>query len=148
MSKFITPLRAPLRDDSDDIYVLEAPLVYQSDLMGLICVPTGFQTDLASVPRLPFIYQFFGGRAHREAVLHDFLYRRDATVEYRSEFTATVDCTGREIGSSVSYREANSVFLEAMNVRCKPLRVAYPMYWGVCVCGWASWHKRNVHDAL
>jgi hypothetical protein len=148
MSKFITPLRASLRDDSDEIYVLEAPLTYHSDLIGLISVPAGFQTDLASVPRLPFIYQFLGGRAHREAVLHDYLYRIDAQRITRDIDTITIDTEGREIYPSVTLMQANNVFLEAMKVRNKPPYVYYPFYWGVCVGGWVSYHKRYVNDVL
>lgn len=41
-----------------------------------ICIPEGFETDLASVPRLPIVYFAVGGRGHKAAVLHDWLYSR------------------------------------------------------------------------
>jgi len=129
MSKFITPLDAPLRDDSDEIYVLRSRLVYMSDIAGMIIVPAGFQTDLASVPRLPFTYAFFGGRAHREAVLHDYLYRTDSNP-------------------NVSFMDANRVFFEAMATRGKPAYISYPMFWGVCAGGLPSYHKREVRAVL
>lgn len=129
MGKFLTELKAPLKDGSDEIYVLESPLKYASDLVGVITVPAGFETDLASVPRLPVLYTLWGGRAHREAVLHDYLYRTDAFP-------------------SVEFDQANRVFFEAMTVRDKSWWVRYPMYWGVCLGGRTSYHKRKVGDKL
>lgn len=41
-----------------------------------LCIPEGFETDLASVPRLPIVYFAVGGRGHKAAVLHDWLYSR------------------------------------------------------------------------
>lgn len=40
----------------------------------IITVPAGFKTDFASVPRIGAIYAVLGNRAHRAAVLHDWLY--------------------------------------------------------------------------
>ncbi|MFH2076618.1 MAG: DUF1353 domain-containing protein, partial [Pseudomonadota bacterium] len=67
MSKFLTELDARLVKD-DRIWKLDSPLIYESDLLGLIEVPEGFETDLASVPRVPFVYMLWGGKAHREGV--------------------------------------------------------------------------------
>ena len=78
MAEFKTELFISLKPGSDKIYVLTEPLIFQSNVMGLIEVPAGFNTDFASVPRLPLIYAVWGDRAHREAVLHDYLYRIDA----------------------------------------------------------------------
>lgn len=39
-----------------------------------IVIPEGFETDLASVPRIPVVYLAVGGRGHKAAVLHDWLY--------------------------------------------------------------------------
>ena len=62
------------------IFRLQKPLVYL-DGERTIRVPSGFETDLASVPRLPIVYDLWGNRAHREAVLHDYLYSIGATPE-------------------------------------------------------------------
>jgi len=119
-----------LRDITDNIWEIREPLVYDSDLLGgRINVPVGFQTDLASVPKLPVIYEAWGNRAHYEAVIHDYLYRSDSVP-------------------SASFGLANAVFMEAMAVRGKPWYVRYPMYWGVCLGGKPSYHKRSVADAL
>ncbi len=39
-----------------------------------VIIPAGFKTDLASVPRIPVVYLAVGGRGHKAAVLHDWLY--------------------------------------------------------------------------
>ena len=129
MAKFVSDLFITLRKDSDTIYVLGAPLLYKSDALGLIEIPTEFQTDFASVPRIPIIYAAWGDKAHREAVLHDYLYRTDSEPV-------------------VSFMQANGEFLDAMKSRSKPWRVRYPMYWGVCAGGYFSYHKHKVFDVL
>ena len=126
---FKTDLFISLKQGSDRIYVLTEPLKYYSDIVGLIIVPAGFNTDFASVPRLPVIYSLWGDRAHREAVLHDYLFRKDA-IPY------------------ASFMDANRVFLEAMKVREKPFYIRHPMFIGVCVGGYPSYHKRKVMDVL
>lgn len=124
MSRFLTNLDIAVIDDT--LFRLEKPLVYESDVIkATIHVPDGFYTDLASVPRVPLIYTLWGGRAHHEAVLHDYLYRIDAIPAATCE-------------------EANSVFLEAMRARGKGWWISYPMYAGVCIGGPGSFHKRKV----
>ena len=130
-SKFETELYVELKPERDDkIWVVTRPLIYNSELLNdQIIVPAGFETDLASVPRIPFVFWFWGGRAHREAILHDALYRADFPIE-------------------VSFSMANSVFLEAMKARGKPWNMRYPMYAGVSIGGYWSYHKRLVGDSL
>ncbi len=123
MSKFLTDLDIGLIGEST--WRLNSQLEYQSDLIGRVVVPAGFKTDLASVPRVPLVYLSWGGRAHREAVIHDYLYR---------------------IGSKppVTRGMANKVFLEAMACRDKPFWVRWPMYLGVVIGGGLSYHKVTV----
>ena len=129
MSKFLTELETTLLDD-DSIWELDSDLGYHSDLLDCdIWVRKGFQTDFVSVPRIPIVYEAFGDKAHREAVIHDFLYRKDSTP-------------------IVTESQANSVFLESMEARGKGWFVRHFMYWGVCVGGWTSYHKKNVNDLL
>lgn len=128
MSKFLTELDAKLIKD-DLIWKLDSPLEYESDLLGLIEVPEGFETDLASVPRVPIVYMLWGGKAHREGVIHDYLYRIDSVP-------------------LASFSQANEVFFEAMQTREKPFYVRYPMWWGVCIGGGSSYHKKFVGDEL
>ena len=128
MAKFLSTLTA-CQMEGDTVWALGESLVYQSDLIGMVIVPQGFETDFASVPRIPVVFTLWGDRAHREAVIHDYLYRRNS----------------RPV---VSIETANSVFLEAMECLGKSAVVRYPMYWGVCLGGSSSYHKRNVEDKL
>lgn len=126
---FRNELKAELIKD-DKVWKLTEMLLYYSKVIdSCIFVPKGFETDLASVPRLPGVYTFWGGRAHREGVLHDFLFRKDSTP-------------------LVSFMTANKVFLEAMESRGKRSTVRYPMYWGVCLGAYPCYHKRSVGDQL
>lgn len=127
MSEFKTELDIKLIKD-DKVWWVDSPLVYQSDLLNAtITVPKGFQTDLASVPRVPIAYIAFGGRAHRESVIHDYLFRIDSCPV-------------------VTFMQANKTFLEAMKVRGKSLFVRMSMYAGVCVGGYFLFHKKKVQD--
>ena len=128
-SCFEKRLKVELKDGSDSIWILSEPLVYWSATVGLIEVPRGFETDFASVPRVPIAYRMWGDRAHREAVLHDYLYRSDSKP-------------------GLPFMACNGVFLEAMQSRDVPMWIRYPMYSGVCVGGWASYHRRKVGDKL
>lgn len=132
MSKFITELDCRLKDD-DSVWILDSTLIYESDLLGKIVVPMQFETDFASVPRVPIFYMLFGDRAHREAVIHDYLYRKDAqTRKY----------------PYISREKADAVFLEAMENRKKPIFVRWSMYLGVRLGGWTAYHKHKVSDIL
>jgi len=122
---FISPLDLDNHPEDEGCWLLRSPLVYESGLIGRVVVPAGFCTDLASVPRLPLVYWLWGGRAHREGVLHDYLYRIDSEP-------------------IVEFSTANRVFLEAMKSRDKPWWVRWPMYLGVCAGGLASYHKKLV----
>jgi hypothetical protein len=128
MAKFSTELDARLKDD-DRVWVIDSILVYESDILGFVIVPAGFETDFASVPRVPIAYTLFGGRAHREAVIHDFLYRIDSSP-----------CVEKNV--------ADDVFLEAMECRGKSWFVRKMMYWGVRLGGASSYHKKKVGDKL
>ena len=128
MSKFITELQTRLLDD-DSVWVLDAPLVYESDLLKCkVTVPIGFQTDFASVPKVPIAYMLFGDRAHREAVIHDYLYRSDSVPV-------------------VARKQADDVFYEAMKLRGKSFFVRWCMWGGVRLGGWTDFHGYNV-DAI
>ena len=72
MGKFRTDLVARILNERE--WQLAEPLVYESDTVGVIIVPKGFVTNFGSVPRLPFMYMFFGGVGNRACTLHDWLY--------------------------------------------------------------------------
>jgi hypothetical protein len=127
MSEYLSELHAC--ELSDMVWELDHPLIYKSDKFGLIEVPAGFQTDFASVPRLPIIYSMYGDRAHKSAVLHDYGYRTDTP-------------------QNLTFSQVNDLFFEAMICAGHKKRVAYPMYWGVVLGGYFSYHKRKVMDKL
>lgn len=127
MAKFLTDLDAVCV--TDKIWRLDNDLVYESDLVGKITVPKGFYTDFASVPRVPLAYLFFGGMAHREAVVHDYGYRSDADPEMTRE-------------------QVDDVFLEAMKERGKSWFTRYAMYWAVRLGAAKNWHKKKVMDVI
>ena len=124
MTGFTTELNLSLAPGREDVWELTSPLVFVSKYLGEITVPAPFFTDLSSVPRVPFVFWWWGGRAHREGVLHDFLYREDSQPK-------------------VSFSMANKVFLEAMKARGKPWYVRGPMYAGVVAGGILSYHKKS-----
>jgi hypothetical protein len=134
-SQFLSELNVELCPGCDGIWSLRGALGYYSELLGReLWVPHSFPviqfyTDFASVPRVPIVYEAYGDRAHREAVIHDYLFCKNSDPV-------------------VSFMMANRVFLEAMIAREKPLYVAYPMFWGVVIGGYPSYHKRNVEDDL
>lgn len=122
-SKFKTTLSGTWLDD-DKSYRLDSDLIYYSELLDYeVIMPKGSITDFASVPRVPIIYWFFGGRAHHESAIHDYLYS-----------------TGK-----VNKVLADKVFLEAMECRKKNRFIRYPMYWGVRIGGSKAWkdHRKN-----
>ena len=59
---------------SDDSFRLASPFYVMLGGKEVI-IPTEFKTDLASVPRIPIVYLAVGGRGHKAAVVHDWLYQ-------------------------------------------------------------------------
>jgi len=135
MSKFLNELHICPHPDDDDPFYLTEPLVYQTDLLvervgndvigTRITVPKGFLTDLATTRRIPLVNSVWGWRAHREAVVHDYLGALDAEPQ-------------------VTYDQWNDIFLEAMESRGKPWWVKYPMHIGVCIGAWPFWKKKPI----
>ena len=125
MAKFLTELDCHLKATCENIWILDSSLIYESDIVGPVSVPAGFETDLASVPRLIVIYELWGNRCHREAVIHDYLYRQDSVPQ-------------------ASKLQADRVFLEAMRVRGNPFYIRWFMFAGVAAFAWMSFHRRKV----
>lgn len=112
-ARFLTPL--VVVHVSDRIKRLAYPLEFMSvKLGGVITVPVGFETDFASVERLPLAYWLFGGVADEAAVVHDWLY------------------SGR---MSVTRKQADEVFHEAMKASGVAAWRRYPMTWAVRLFG-------------
>jgi len=108
-------------------WMLDAALIYHSDLAGKLAVPAGYCTDFASVPRLPVVYWWTGGRAVLPSIIHDYMF----------------DCMTHDI----TRKQADSVFLEAMKARQDPKRAVtrWAMYLGVRAFGWIPWRKDSSH---
>ena len=87
-------------------------------------VPVGYQTDFASVPRIPFIYARYGGKANIPALWHDFIYD---------------GCLGNEF----TRKQADDMFYELMVQFNDPCRWAqrYAMWLGVRLGGWRGWNR-------
>ena len=115
-SQFLTDLVVKQIDDKT--WALEANLEYNSALLDdLLIAPKGFITDFASIPRVPIAYTLFGNRAHRESVIHDYLYQTHLATKAM----------------------ADKVFLEAMEARGKSFWVRWVMYLGVRVGGGSAY---------
>ena len=108
------------------VHKLTRPLVWENGLIR-VTIPIDFETDLASVPRVPIVYLLWGDRAHREAVLHDYLYRLGAVPV-------------------ISKEDADWWFREAMIGQGQPWGIYHPMYLGVRLGGASSWHRMHVMD--
>ncbi len=100
-------------------------------------IPKGFETDLASVPRVPIVYLIWGDRAHREAVLHDYLYRKDSVILNECNLIVS-----REIPKE----DADWLFRTAMISRGQPYYIYQPMYLAVRIAGGSYFHQMNVAD--
>ena len=119
-------------------------------------LPTGFQSDGASVPRVPIVYSIWGDRAHREADLHDFSYRKDAKIYIlRPDVTRGdlakcltleefIRCTASSYSPDRS--EGDFLFREAMKGQRRSWWIYQPMYVAVRGGGSASYHRMNVMD--
>ena len=117
-SEFITDLDCKNIDDTK--WELLSTLQYRSQRLGrVVAVPAGFVTDFASVPRVPVVYTAFGNRAHRESVVHDYLYQTHLVTK------ATAD----------------RIFFEAMGARGKKWWIRLAMYMGVVVAGHNSYNS-------
>ena len=124
MAGFLTELY--VRCEDDRFWQLYSTLRYASDILGcIVSIPSWFRTDFASVPRVPVAFWFWGDRAHREAVLHDYLYRIDSDPV-------------------VARSVADRVFLESMISRGKGRGVRWPMYLGVRIGGGSAYHRKRV----
>ena len=117
MSRFTSEL--DVRELPDGKWRLLAPLVYESDLIGTVTVPAGFVTDLASVPRLPFVFWFYGDRARKPAVVHDAIYQQGSHP--------------RDV--------ADEVFAEAMQALGIAAWTRGPMWAAVRLFGWSAYRS-------
>ena len=137
MAKFNDCLNAKEIGEYDGrcIRKLNTPLIWEH-CDKRVYIPAGFETDLASVPRVPVVYLCWGDRAHREAVLHDYLYRIDSILWMYG------------LPTSPDKEEADWLFREAMIGQGVSWWIYHPMYLGVRTGGGSSFHCRKVMDTF
>ncbi len=122
MSSFTTP--ADLRLVGNRLFELISPFEYHVGSFPsdhVIRVPAGFVTDLASVPRALWSIMPPHGRYAKAAIIHDYLYASPI----------------------VSRKQADDIFLEAMEVLgvAKWRRLA--MYYAVRLFGQSSYTRSS-----
>lgn len=126
MSSFTEPLQ--VEQVSGDIWkTLRKISYYTNDKNTLYTIPSGFHTDFASIPRILWtIVGHPAGKYAQAAVLHDYLYK---------------------IGA-LDRKQADLLFLEAMEVLKVRYSQRYALYWGVRIGGWAAWnsHRDNQNE--
>tara|TARA_R110001583_G_scaffold25218_6_gene91459 strand:+ start:5555 stop:5947 length:393 start_codon:yes stop_codon:yes gene_type:complete len=101
-----------------DTWRLTERLSYSHRSGRAIVIPEGFVCDGDSVPRIPFIYALYKGRAIQAAWVHDYLYREQRGKDF-----------------------ADLMFLDAMEDQGLPARIRYPIYWGPALFGDRSYSK-------
>jgi len=109
-------------------WIIMRPFGYEvgsEDSGDTVEVPVGFQTDFASIPRLFWAILPKWGRYGNGAVIHDWLYWEQERER----------------------READSIFLEAMEVLKVGAAVRYVMYWAVRAFGWLAWYRNQCDRA-
>ena len=121
----------------NSVHELEAMLVYDDGLFR-VEMPVGFQHDGSSVPRLPAMFLFFGGKGLRSGALHDYCYRKDAKFfDYKNWEWVTP-----------SYSQANMLYRRALKTSAYGAFTYFGMWFGVAVGGWPHFHKRAVLDRI
>jgi len=121
--------------DGRAVLKLNPHLDFRLDRDRIIRSPSGFETDLGSVPRLPVVWWLWGDRAHRECVLHDYCYRKDAVVLWAD---------GKM--TPITRADADWYFRLAMISRGQPYWIYQPMYLAVRIFGGSSFRKMKVTD--
>lgn len=118
MARFSRPLTVTKIDK--DLWVVEIPFRYYiGDESHYIDVPDGTLTDFASVPRILWPIVAPDGEHTQAAVLHDYLYKSHIK----------------------SRKEADEIFLEAMEVLKVPKWKREAMFWAVRLFGSPAWNS-------
>lgn len=128
MSRFITILVvSPLEDGKTWALMQELRYVYgnEPEAQRSIVVSTGFLTDFASVPWFVQWVIPKWGKYGNPAVIHDWLYWTQVTTR----------------------KEADDIFLDAMNVTGVGCLRKYAIYFAVRFCGCWAW-LRNEEDRI
>lgn len=79
MNPFLTDL-VTRHNRADSVQTLDRELVAVLEPFGMVLVPAGFRTDLASTPKILWSIYPASGRYSYAAVVHDYLYSKDAKI--------------------------------------------------------------------
>ena len=134
MSSFTTRLEVTPLDDGRKWKVIRTFRYHvgSRDSGAVITIPAGFITDFASSPRIFWSIVSPWGKYGKAAIVHDLLYHIHGFIEDRPNgFTRW----------PVTRKEADDIFLEAMEVLgVKPWRRKL-MYLAVRAFGWLAWNR-------
>lgn len=131
--------------------------VWEDFIHGII--PMDFYTDFASVPRHFHMYDRFGGKCNAEADVHDFLYRKNATIhididkwpniefpDKAEEWLKTILKTGWH--SNFPKELSDYIFRQLMIEDDESISIYDPMYLAVSLAGYSSFHRFEVNEKL
>ena len=126
-----------LRDASDGkTFFVAEQFDFRINYTDFVRVETNFRTDLASIPRVAQIIVPKLGRFNQSACTHDWCYK-NRFVFVKSHF---YDHTGVE-RKSISRKDADQIFLQAMKVAGVRYTRRMAIYWAVRAGGWTHWNK-------
>lgn len=150
------PILPYIREDGEIVVILQKDMAYYTS-RGLIIVPKGFESDGCSMPRLfwriigkPFDFLYL-----REAILHDWLYKKQlfdretSDLLFREEMQTSAAFTREGIRLSIindnpdiSEKEFNKEYEKILDeVRVLSSAKIKAIYWGLRVGGWAAWNN-------
>jgi hypothetical protein len=116
---FSSPLE--LRAHRPGEWVVIRPIQYKSRERIIYSIPVGFITDLASIPAILLPVFDRNGASRKAAVLHDYRY-----------------CVKRGLR-----KDADDLFLEALERSGVGFLRRWALYAGVRAGGWVYWNSRN-----
>lgn len=101
------------------------------DSSNAVEVPVGFITDFASIPRPLWVLLPPWGKYGKAAVIHDFMYNEHKHSVFSAE--------GVESFVQIERKQADDIFLQAMEVLGVNAITRYAMYYAVRVFGHRPW---------
>ena len=142
MGKFITELKvkqvseATYKDNA--IWELTDPLIYQSEKIGMVIVDSGKKTNFTTVPRVPVLYLFAGGRNNAPGALHDELYSKGHDTG-RSLIVTRLQADNLLFESTVDSFPYDGYSLKSIFMRILSYPLAAVSWLFVRLFGWAYW---------
>lgn len=103
-----------------------------ADSVNAVEVPVGFITDFASIPRILWNVLPPWGKYGKAAVIHDYMYTEHKHSVYSAE--------GVESFVQIERKQADGIFLQAMEVLGVNKITRYAMYYAVRVFGNKPWN--------